>query len=76
VGASQKLASQDLGSEFAEVDLATGARKASVGLEVEQYRNSTQWGMWKTFRQVLAELKKQQREGAPLPRGRQGAGLG
>ena len=45
MGASQKLASQDLGSEFAEVDLATGARKASVVLEVEQYRNTTQWAV-------------------------------
>jgi hypothetical protein len=31
---------RNLGSEFAEVDLATSARKASVVLEVEQYRNN------------------------------------
>jgi hypothetical protein len=54
--------------EFTEVDLAAGAMAASVELEVEQYSNNIvgEWGMWKTFRQVLAELKKQQRE-VPLP---------
>ena len=31
---------RNLDSEFAEVDLATGAREASVVLEVEQYRNN------------------------------------
>ena len=56
---------RNLDSEFAEVDLATGAREASVVLEVEQYRNNIVGGV-ETFRQVLAELKKQQRE-VPLP---------
>jgi hypothetical protein len=32
---------RNLGSEFAEVDLATGAMAASAVLEVEQYRNNT-----------------------------------
>ena len=31
---------RNLDSEFAEVDLATGARETSVVLEVEQYRNN------------------------------------
>jgi hypothetical protein len=31
---------RNLDSEFAEVDLATGAREASVILKVEQYRNN------------------------------------
>jgi hypothetical protein len=31
---------RNLDSEFAEVDLAAGAREASVVLEVEQYRNN------------------------------------
>ena len=37
-GAGQSV--RNLDSEFAEVDLATGAREASVVLEVEQYRNN------------------------------------
>jgi hypothetical protein len=65
-GQCQESGPRDLVSEFSEVDLVTGAREASVVLEVEQNIGTTQWGMWKTFRQVLAELKKQQRESGPL----------
>jgi hypothetical protein len=37
---SEAGAVRNLDSEFAEVDLATGAREASEVLEVEQYRNN------------------------------------
>jgi hypothetical protein len=36
---------RNLGSEFAEVDLATGAMEASVVLEVEPYRENIVGGV-------------------------------
>ena len=56
---------RNLDSEFAEVDLATGAREASVVLEVEQYRNNIVGDVENIFLPSPCRIKKAT-EGGPL----------